>query len=74
MFNYIMNRVERLAYKVNKGYLTTSEFIELWNNLDELEKQMFLNVMKQQRKSVVWFYGNMFLYLLFNKTMRFVFL
>ncbi len=74
MFHYIMNPVELLAYKVNKGYLTTSEFIELWNNLDELEKQMFLNVMKQHRKSVVWFYGNMFLYLLFNKTMRLVFL
>ncbi len=69
-----MNRVERLAYKVNKGYLTTSEFIELWNNLDELEKQMFLNVMKQHRKSVVWFYGNMFVPLLFNKDARFVFL
>jgi hypothetical protein len=74
MFNYIMNRVERLAYKVNKGYLTTSEFIELWNNLDDVEKRMFLNVMKKHRKSVVLIYGNMFLYLLFNKTMRFVFL
>ncbi len=69
-----MNPVEHLAYQVNQGYLTSTEFQDEWSRLDELEKETFLNVMKQHRKSVVWFYGYMFLSLLFCKDVRFIFL
>lgn len=66
-----MNSVELLAYKVNKGYVTSSEFQDIWNSLEELEKEKFLNAMKQHRKSILW---RMFLIFLFNINVRFVFL
>ncbi len=66
-----MNPVEHLAYQVNQGDLTSTEFQNKWNRLDELEKEKFLNVMKQYRNHTWW---KMFLSVLLNKDVRLVFL